>query len=205
MTASRSQCSVCRLDSSHYIEHFACVDFNEFLFLPYPFDRTGLGLGLIVVGLGLTRHVWSRSHSVMVSLTSLHSMPIPASTELTEFLYIYCTPFWRPLCWRQRAYARWSLCTTTAGHQYIKSAMSEYLCGRPTSLAVGICQHLRSKPQTHISTVVDCIFIQQTLVIIHTQDWVTIKYHYSHSAVETLNEIRIFKFKLHTFSDWILD
>jgi len=86
MTANTSQCSVCRLDSSHYIEHFACVDFTEFLFLPYAFNRTGLGLGLIVFGLGLTRHVWfrsrsrshslwsrsqSRSHSVMVSLTSL--------------------------------------------------------------------------------------------------------------------------------------
>ena len=45
---------VCRLDSSHYIEHFACVDFTEFLFLPYLFNRTGLGLGLIVFGLGLT-------------------------------------------------------------------------------------------------------------------------------------------------------
>jgi len=74
----RRQCSVCRLDSSHYIEHFACVDFTEFLFLLYPFNRTGLGL--IVFGLGLTRHVWSRSrshslwsrsHCVMVSLTSL--------------------------------------------------------------------------------------------------------------------------------------
>jgi len=88
MTASTNQCSVCRLDSSHYIEHFACVDFTEFLSLPYPFNRTGLGLGLIVFGLGLTRHVWSRSpsrsrshslwsrsqsrsHCVMVSLTSL--------------------------------------------------------------------------------------------------------------------------------------
>ena len=63
------------LDSSHYIEHFACVDFTDFLFLVYPFDRTGLGL--TVFGLGLTRHVWSRSrsrsHCVMVSLTSLVS------------------------------------------------------------------------------------------------------------------------------------
>ena len=77
---------MCRLDASHYIEHFACVDFTEFLFLPYSFSRTGLGLGLIVFGLGLTRHVWSRSrsrshslwswsqsrsHCVVVSLTSL--------------------------------------------------------------------------------------------------------------------------------------
>ena len=82
------QCCVCRLDSSHYIEHFACVDFTEFLFLPYSFNRTGLSLGLIVFGLGLTSHVWSRSrsrsrshslwswsqsrsHCVVVSLTSL--------------------------------------------------------------------------------------------------------------------------------------
>ena len=71
---------------AHYIEHFACVDFTEFLFPPYSFNRTGLGLGLIVFGLGLTRHVWSRSryrshslwawswsqsHCVVVSLTSL--------------------------------------------------------------------------------------------------------------------------------------
>ena len=89
-TASTSQCCVCRLDSSHYIEHFACVDLTEFLFLPYSFNRTGLSLGLclIVFGLGLTRHVWSRSrsrsrshslwswsqsrsHCVVVSLTSL--------------------------------------------------------------------------------------------------------------------------------------
>ena len=89
MTASTSQCSVCRLDSSHYIEHFACVDFTEFLFLPYVFNRTGLGLslGLIVFGLGLTRHVWSRSrsrshslwsrsHCVMVSLTSMNNTAI---------------------------------------------------------------------------------------------------------------------------------
>ena len=72
------------LDSSHYIEYFACVAFTEFLFLPYSFNRTGLGL--IVFGLGLTRHVWSRSrshslwswsqsrsHCVVVSLTSLVS------------------------------------------------------------------------------------------------------------------------------------
>ena len=87
-STSQSQCCVCRLDSSHYIEHFACVDFTEFLFLPYSFNRTGLSLGLIVFGLGLTRHVWSRSrsrsrshslwswsqsrsHCVVVSLTSL--------------------------------------------------------------------------------------------------------------------------------------
>ena len=83
-STSQSQCCVCRLDSSHYIEHFACVGFTEFLFLPYSFNRTGLGLGLIVFGLGLTRHVWSRSrshslwsrsrsrsHCVVVSLTSL--------------------------------------------------------------------------------------------------------------------------------------
>jgi len=84
ISASTSQCSVYRLDSSHYMEHFACVDFTEFLFLPHPFNRTGLGL--IVFGLGLTRHVWSRSrsrshslwsrsqsrsHCVMVLLTSL--------------------------------------------------------------------------------------------------------------------------------------
>jgi len=54
MTASTSQCSVCRPDSSHYIEHFACVDFTEFLFLPYPFNRTSFGLGLTVFGLGLS-------------------------------------------------------------------------------------------------------------------------------------------------------
>jgi len=34
------------------------------------------------------------------------SMPVPASTELIEFLYISCsknyrTPFQRPLCWRR--------------------------------------------------------------------------------------------------------
>ena len=53
MTAStsQSQCCVCRLDSSHYIEHFACVDFTQFLFLPYSFNLTGLGL--IVFSLGL--------------------------------------------------------------------------------------------------------------------------------------------------------
>ena len=39
-------------------------------------------------------------------------MPIPASKELTEFLYISCRkklttapPFWRPLCWRPEAQA----------------------------------------------------------------------------------------------------
>ena len=76
-STSQSQCCVCRLYSSHYTEHFACVDFIEFLFLPYSFNRTGLGFGLIVFGLGITRHVWSRSwsqsrsHCVVVSLTSL--------------------------------------------------------------------------------------------------------------------------------------
>ena len=69
-STSQSQCCVCRLDSSHYIEHFACVDFTEFLFLPYSFNWTGLGLGLIVFGLGLTRHVWSRSRSRSQSLWS---------------------------------------------------------------------------------------------------------------------------------------
>ena len=48
------------LDSLYYIEHFACVDFTEFLFLHHPFNQTGLGF---------TRYTWSRSRSqcVMVS------------------------------------------------------------------------------------------------------------------------------------------
>ena len=85
------QCCVCRLDSSHYIEHFACVDFTEFLFLPYSFNRTGLGL--IVFGLGLTRHVWSRSrshslwswsqsHCVVVSLTSLVHLHVARDNDM---------------------------------------------------------------------------------------------------------------------------
>ena len=48
MTAS-TECIVCTLDSSYYSEHFACVDFTEFLFLRYPFNRTGLRLGLAVL------------------------------------------------------------------------------------------------------------------------------------------------------------
>ena len=55
-----------RLDSLYYIGHFACVDFAEFQFLHNPFNQTGLGF------LGLTRHVWSRSQCVMVSLTSVN-------------------------------------------------------------------------------------------------------------------------------------
>jgi len=43
------------------MEHFAGVDFIEFLFLHYPFNKTGLGL--IVFGLGLTKHVRSQSRS----------------------------------------------------------------------------------------------------------------------------------------------
>jgi len=76
VTASRSQCSVCRLDSSHYIEHFACVDFTEFLFPPYPFNRTGLGL--IDFGLGLAHKPRLVSISVSVS-QSLVSVSVSVS------------------------------------------------------------------------------------------------------------------------------
>jgi len=58
-----TECIVCSLDSSYYIEHFACVDFTKFLFLMVAQDMFGLSLTL-------------RSHCVMVSLTSLSSTAI---------------------------------------------------------------------------------------------------------------------------------
>jgi len=47
-----TECIVCSLDLSYYIEHFACVDFTEFLFIMVAQDMFGLSLtlsGLIVL------------------------------------------------------------------------------------------------------------------------------------------------------------
>ena len=46
MTATTARI-VSRLDSSYFIEHVACVDFTELLFLHYPFNQTGLGLTVL--------------------------------------------------------------------------------------------------------------------------------------------------------------
>jgi len=40
---------------TYYIEHFACVDFTEFLFLHYPFNQTVLSLALSDLSLTVFR------------------------------------------------------------------------------------------------------------------------------------------------------
>ena len=75
MTAT-TDCIVCRLDSSYYIAHCACVDFTAFLFLQYPFNQTGH----IVCDIGVTRHHWSRTHCV----NSLTNKPGTSHTRTAE-------------------------------------------------------------------------------------------------------------------------
>ena len=59
----------------------------NFLFLHYPCNQTGLGL--IVFGPGLTRQVWSQSHSlVSVSLCyGLIKKPVMNKETLLQFLF----------------------------------------------------------------------------------------------------------------------
>ena len=84
-----------------YMEHFACFDFTEFLFLNYPFNQTGS------VSVNWPHNFWYRSHKVcVISVSVSASVSLcrgltnkPAYTQrwLSWFDYVTCAWFFTAL------------------------------------------------------------------------------------------------------------